>query len=431
MAQATTDPIRQAVYHSLLAVVREGRYANLELNATLARKSFTEPEKAFYTRLFYGVIEREIALDTIIDAYAEKPSRIKTKVRILLRMGIYQLLYMDAVPDHAATNETVALTKKETDPRVGAFVNRILRTVIAHRNDLPLPPAGSLERLSFESGIPMPILSLWEGQYGKERTRAIALATTRIPPLTLKVNTLKTDTAALLARLRAEGTAAEETAFAGGIRLCAATPIDKLSPLKEGLCFVQDAASQIAAATLGARPGERVLDVCACPGGKSFAIAIGMENRGQVHARDLHENKLSLIEAGADRLGISIIQTKAQDGKQRLAEDEGQFDRVLCDVPCSGLGVIAKKPDLRRKSPEEIARLPEIQKAILESACHALRPRGVLVYSTCTLNQAENEAVVSAFLSAHEEFTLAPEGMRTFFPDEGTDGFFICKMQKR
>lgn len=432
------DKVRRAVFDSLLRLENEDKYANLELSATLAREQFDETDRAFYTHLFYGVIERQIALDLLIDAFSrDRRSKIERKVRILLRMGLYQLLYLDSVPDHAAVSETVELSKKVCHAGVSGFINGILRTAIRQRHSLPLPPEGSDERLAAESGCPIWLCRLWKEQYGAERAESLVLAANRISPLTLRVNTLKITREDLLARLAQEGISAQPTSVPGGIRLLGAYPIADLQVLTEGLCFVQDEASQICARALGALPGERVLDVCACPGGKSFSIAIEMQNRGQLISRDLHKSKLSLVSDGARRLGISILQAEERDGRLPPSKDEAPFDRILCDVPCSGLGVISKKPDLRFKNPQDLARLPEIQGAILASASQALRPGGYLIYSTCTLNRAENEAVVSQFLSAHPEFALTAEGMPqgksslTFFPDEGeTDGFFIAKFQK-
>ncbi len=431
------DKVRRAVFDSLTRCANEEKYANLELSATLQRVQFDENGRAFFTRLFYGVIERQIALDTLIDSFSGiKGRKIEPKVRILLRMGIYQLLYMDAVPDHAAVSETVELAKSVCHAGVSGFVNGILRTVIRNRGALPLPPEGSDERLAFESGCPLWLCLMWKAQYGA-RAESIALATNRIPPLTLRTNTCKITREGLLERLRGDGIAAQPTLAPHGIRLEGAHPISALSVLDEGLCFVQDEASQICASALGARPGERVLDVCACPGGKSFSIAMEMENRGELVSRDLHESKLSLVSAGAKRLGISILSVEARDGRLKPEKGDGAFDRVLCDVPCSGLGVIAKKPDLRHKKQEDVLRLPQIQSAILSAGACAVKKGGCLLYSTCTLNREENEAVAGRFLAEHPAFQPCgedmPEGapMKTFFPDEGeTDGFFLAKFKR-
>lgn len=422
------DKLRRAVFDSLLRCAREERYANLELNAALSRGGFNEGERALFTRLFYGVIERQIALDSLIDAFSSRRG-IEQKVRILLRMGLYQILYMDSIPDHAAVSETVELTKSVCHAGTHGFVNGILRSAVRRRDSLPLPPEGSCERLAFESGCPLWLCRLWREQYG-EKADAIALATNRQPPMTLRVNTLKLTRDELIAHLNQAGIPALPTDSPYGVRLMGSCPISAL-PLEEGLCFVQDEASQICAEMLGAQAGERVLDVCACPGGKSFSIAMLMENRGELIACDLHESKLSLIETGAGRLGISIIRTEARDGRLPPPRGEEPFDRILCDVPCSGLGVIAKKPDLRHKNPEDLTRLPAIQSAILNAAAARLRAGGVLVYSTCTLNRDENEAVVDAFLASHPDFFRPEGGQRTFLPTEGTDGFFVARMERK
>lgn len=432
------DNIRRDVFDALLRWETEQQFANLSLNAVLQSHDYAESDRAFFTRLFYGVIERQIALDHLIDVYQAKRKRIESKVRILLRMGLYQILYMDRVPDHAAVSETVELSKAVCHAGVSGFVNGILRAVIRNKDSLPLPPTGTPERLSFESGCPVWLCRMWEEQYGAQ-AESIALATNRIPPLTLRVNTRKITREALLQRLQREGIAAEYTDLSEvGIRLLGACPISSLSALDEGLCFVQDEASQLCSAALGALPGETVLDACACPGGKSFSIALTMEDRGLLISRDIHASKLPLIEAGAARLGISILRTELRDGRLPPSPHDPMFDRVLCDVPCSGLGVLAKKPDLRHKKPEDCARLPEIQAAILSAASACVKPGGVLVYSTCTLNRQENEAVADAFAASHPDFIPCGESMRhsqpavTFFPDtDGTDGFFLAKFKRR
>ena len=250
-----------------------------------------------------------------------------------------------------------------------------------------------------------------------------------VPPLTLRVNTLRTSREELLTELRAAGIEGMLTEAPYGIRLCSATPIGAIAALREGRAYVQDEASQRCVEALGAKAGETVYDLCACPGGKSFGIALSMENRGRVQSYDLRGSKLSLIDEGATRLGITCITAAEKDSS---LTDPALFegaDRVLCDVPCSGLGVIAKKPDLRHKDPSQIDALPAIQYRILANGARYLRAGGTLVYSTCTLNRAENEGVVERFLAEHQNFSV--QTMTTLFPHEsGTDGFFICSMRK-
>jgi len=422
--------VRRAVFESLLRTEAEERYANLELSAVFRRELIRSEDKPFFTRLFYGVIERRLALDALIAALYRRRTRLESKVAILLRMGLYQILYMDSVPDHAAVSTTVALSKQVCHAGVSGLINGILRTAVRQKDALPLPPVGTMERLSLESGCPVWLCALWQEQYGKEEGEAIALSTNRIPPLTLRVNTLRTDRETLLSSLADLSIEALPTPSPHGIRLTGACPLDRLTPLAEGLCFVQDEASQRCVEALGAKAGEQVLDVCACPGGKSFSLAMQMENRGTVVSRDVHASKLSLIAAGAQRLGISILRTEERDG--RIPAEGEPFDRVLCDVPCSGLGVIAKKPDLRGKRMEDVSRLPALQGAILRASADAVRSGGVLMYSTCTLNKAENEEVVAAFLAEREDFSLAGDGPVTLFPHkDDTDGFFYCLMQRR
>ena len=275
----------------------------------------------------------------------------------------------------------------------------------------------------------------------KRRAEAILKAFEKNPPLTLFPNLLKTDRAGLLRALRAEGIACEETRYSPyGVRLSRHVPLDAITPLAQGLCFVQDEASQLAALALGAAPAQTILDSCACPGGKSFALALLCGDKAKIISCDLHENKLSLVRRGAEKLGIASVEAQARDSGAFYPPFENAFDRVLCDVPCSGLGVLSKKPDIREKKEEEIERLPAVQRRILENCARYVRPGGELVYSTCTVHPAENEEQIKVFLREHPEFSLQPfmlgqetvQGMQTLLPDRyaGMDGFFIAKLRK-
>ncbi len=429
--------IREAAYKLLTRIEKEKKFAALALDAEVERGSYTDEERAFLTALTYGVVERRLTLDHLITHYTGKTiGRLDLPVVILLRLGMYQILYMDRIPDSAAVNETVKLAARYS-ARTKGLINAILRRTVREKDELPLPTGNSPKALSVRHSIPLWILESWKKDY-PSKLESLCNAVNVTAPLTLRVNTLKTTRDALTETLPCKWETID--GLDSAIRLTENCPVSSLIALAQGDCFVQDAASQTAAMILDAKPGMAVADVCACPGGKSFSIAISMENRGKVHSFDLHESKLPLITDGAKRLGIDIIEAKAHDSSDTLPELVGKMDRVLCDVPCSGLGVLSKKSDLRYKDEESVKALPPLQAAILEASAPYVKVGGVLVYSTCTLKRAENEAVVMAFLAAHPEFEavvidacgqVAKDGMLTLFPDgKGSDGFFIAKMKR-
>ncbi len=433
---------REAAYTALLRYENNASYSNIELDGTIKKYGLVGVERSFFTALFYGVIERSITLDYYITKLsARKIAEIDRDVLIMLRMGLYQLMYMDKVPESAAVNESVALARRFWAKKNSEnFVNAVLRSYIREKDKIPLPDNKKhyIKHISVKYSIPEWLCVLFAKSYGKAKTESIFEAMNSVPPMTLRVNTLKSAPEAFIEKLTSDGIECRKTKNAPcGVNLRASVPYESLTKY-EGEFFVQDEASQICTEVLGAKRGERVLDACACPGGKSFGIALAMENEGEILACDLHKNKLSLIERGAAGLGISIIKTTERNGAKE--EDEsGMFDRILCDVPCSGLGVIAKKPDIRRKNPEDIERLPEVQAKILAESARHLKAGGTLVYSTCTLNPKENKEIVENFLAENTEFALVPfkvgeiecAGYTELFPHEHhTDGFFIAKIRK-
>ncbi len=404
-----------------------GQYSNIALGTALDRGAFSDADRALLTALVYGVIERKLTLDACIDSLSDR-GEIDFEARMLLRIGIYQLAYMDRIPDHAAVNETVAAAPK----RSRGFINAILRAFLRSGKQIPVPdstddPIGYLSvRYSFLPALCERFLQT----FGTERTESLLAAFCHKPPLTLRTNTLRTTRVALIERLRAFGVDPMPTReSACGICLPGASPT-ALPGFDAGDFFVQDEASQLAVKALDAHPGMRVLDVCSCPGSKAFGAAIDMQNEGEILACDLHKNKLSLITSGGKRLGISIIQTLARDAREPNPDWNASFDRVLCDVPCSGFGVFAKKPELRYKNPAESDALPAIQAAILETASAYPKIGGRLVYSTCTLLPEENEHNIARFLDKHPEYMRLEE--RTLTPDrDGTDGFYFAVLERR
>ncbi len=432
---------RKAAVSTLLKTAQSRGYSNIELDAAIKKFNLSGVERAFFTALFYGVIERKITLDYIISRLSSRRlDDIDIKVLTILETGIYQLRYMDKVPESAAVNESVKLCDEFYAPKnSGAFVNALLREYIRKKDEIPFPDRKKeyIKYLSVTYSVPAWLCEKWSREYGSECEKLLD-ATFRAPRMTLRVNTLKTSADELISSLASLGVKAEKTKFApNGVRLLGAVPTETLDAL-DGLFFVQDEASQIAVAALGASAGDTIVDCCAAPGGKSFGAAMSMENTGKVFSFDLHKSKMSLIEKGAQRLGITIISADVQNGAQHR-DGMPEADKIICDVPCSGLGVIAKKPDIRYKSPEEFEKLPTLSLKILETAATYLKSGGDLVFSTCTLSKDENENVAKEFLGSHHEFSLRPfevgglksDGMLTLLPHvHKTDGFFIAKLHK-
>ncbi len=426
---------RSLALRSLTALEREGRYVNLEIDARLKAegKDLSPADRGLYTRLVYGVTEKRLTLDYIASRFSNRPvGDMDPDTRNAVRLGLYQLTCADRIPDHAAVDSTVSLV---SGGRAG-FVNAVLRSFLRAGKNVPWPDPekDGQYALSVRYSVPEALIRLYTDALDNEdEIEDLLLALDREPKLCLRVNTLR-----LTAEEAAERTGGTLSEIAPDTVLADSLTEEIRRGISEGYWFVQDEASRITAAAVGARPGERIADTCACPGGKTFSMAIDMEDRGEIFAFDLHGNKLSLVRRGAETLGLSVVHTEERDARQPDPTLAGTCDRVLCDAPCSGYGVIAKKPDLRYKDPATAGRLPEIQKEVLRGAAEYVRPGGVLVYSTCTLCRAENEAVVKDFLEARPEFAPAPDpflgesGMRVFWPHrDGCDGFFAAKMIRR
>lgn len=419
--------VREIARQVLNKCVLSEQYSNIALDTALSRNPLSAADRGLLTALVYGVLERGITLDHWIDSLATGRGEIDGDTRTLLRMGLYQLAFLDRVPDHAAVNETVSLAPRRTK----GFVNAILRSFLRSNKEITLPDReiDTVSYLSVRYSFLPEICRVFLETYGLERTERLLDAFCQKPPLNLRANTLKISREELIEHLRKAGYEASETLESpSGICLSGAT-VTALPGFDAGWFFVQDEASQLCVEALDAQPGMRVLDTCACPGSKSFGAAIDMQNRGEVISCDLHKNKLSLVQRGAERLGIEIIQIGERDARAENAAWQNSFDRVLCDVPCSGFGVFAKKPELRYKNPEKSAALPVIQREILDRSSSFVKVGGQLVYSTCTLLPRENGENVHAFLEAHSEFELLRE--RTLYPDvDGTDGFYFAVLRR-
>ena len=432
--------LRKLVYNSLLNCIENDRYSNLEADSVIEKHELVGKDKAFYTAFFYGVTEKQITLDYQIKKLSSTPiEKLQKKVLVLLRMGIYQILYMDSVPDHAAVNETVTLAKETVHKGAIGYINGVLRSATrelkGQNGDIKLfSPQREKDicgYLSITYSYPRYLCKLWIRAYGEENAERIMSAQNARLETTIRVNTLKITAEQYFEKLNALGIAAKRSENTeNGIHLLQGYGISDLPGYDEGEFYVQDDSSYLCVEELSPQAGDDVLDACACPGGKSFACAIKMNDTGSITSCDLHNSKLSLIESGAKRLGLTVISARQADSSLPISNWTEKFDKVLCDVPCSGFGTISKKPDLRLKAQQSAEALPKIQLNIVSNCSNYVKRGGVLVYSTCTLNPAENEENVARFLEAHPEFELISQ--TTKFPFENAlDGFFFAKMIKK
>ena len=424
------DQDRYAAYLILREIQSKGAYSNLAVNRYVQDPAVRSP--GFVRELVYGVLRNQVFLDYNIDRLLKDPkSRMKPGLRILLRMGLYQLLRMDGVTDYGAVDETVKLAGRFFKGQRG-FVNGLLRTFIRNGKVTVLPdPADETAYLSVLYSCHPDIIDMWETAYGPEMTRELLEASQTVPPLTLRTNLLKISRDDLMQRLSAEGHAPEAGTLTDTAICLSGGDLLAGRLYRDGYFSVQDESSQVAVKLLAPKPGEVLADICAAPGGKSCAAAERMQDRGCVHARDLYPEKLSQIQEEARRLGISVIRTAAADGAVYDPSLDAQADAVWVDAPCSGLGVIRRKPEIKLQScGEKIKMLSRIQSELLSVSCKYVKKNGRLLYSTCTVSPLENEGVTDMFLASHPMFTK--EKQLQLLPSiHGTDGFYICLMRRQ
>lgn len=413
---------------------QEGSYSNLLLDKSLAGSELTPMDKKLCSQLYYGVLERRLTLDHIVRCYSKKPpEKLDSVIRNILHLGLYQLAYCEKIPDRAAVNESVLLAKQFKKSSASGFVNAVLRSFLRDEKQIRLPQ-DQWKAMEVQYSAPAELIRTVVKEHGKEFAEAFFADTLKTPPTTIRLNPLKgkvTDAEIeVLQPVPVKRLAHAYTISCADVRQSRA--------FADGRFHVQDLSSQLCCAILDPKPGDTVLDLCAAPGGKSFTIAERMENVGTVLAFDLHEHRAQLIRSGAQRLGLSSITARTGDAAVFNA-DMPLADKILCDVPCSGFGVIRRKPEIKYKKMKEFESLPKLQYAILENAAKYLKPGGTLVYSTCTILHAENRAVVEKFLSAHADFELVPltefgfsEGFATFSVlYDNCDGFFAARLRKR
>ena len=397
-----------------------GAWADAALKAQLRRDGLSGADAALCSRIVYGVMQDRMLLDFYLGSYcSQKIDHLQPPLAEILRIGAYQILFLDKVPDSAAVNQAVEQAKANGRAKASGLVNAVLRQVSRNKNDLPLiPDRDEVQYLSIRYSHPKWLVKRLLALLGREEAEAALAADNATAPLTVQINPLKTTVEDLTAELESSGVIVRKHPWVPGcLELEHAGDLTALAPFQDGKFLVQDPAARLVSQIAGVRPGMRVLDVCAAPGGKSFAAAFQIEDRGGIVACDLHENKLKRIR-------------------------EGAFDAVLVDAPCSGLGIIRKKPDIRYKKPDDLFALPVIQRAILDNAARYVKPGGTLVYSTCTILPEENQEVTDGFLAEHPDCVRTPfalpdpvgetEGQVTLWPHRHhTDGFYICRMERR
>lgn len=418
---------REIAYKILLKIEKDKAYSNLTLDSVLEKeKAGYEP---FVRALVYGVIERKITLDYILSEFLTQPiNRLKPQVLTVLRMGVYQIKFMDKIPVSAAVNESVKLVKQQGFSFASGLVNSVLRKTANSEIHYP-QNSESIEYLSIRYSCPANLAEKYINDYGFENAVGILSTSLENPPLIIRVNTLKISPENLILRLQAEGAEACDCGLDGALTVKSGN-IFATDCYKDGLFHVQDLASQMCINALDPKPSETVLDMCAAPGGKSFTIAEKMKNKGEIYSFDLYEHRLFLINSGAKRLGIDIIKTDERDASA-VYDDIPKADKILCDVPCSGLGVIRRKPEIKYKDLGFIDKLTDLQYNIIYSSSLYLKKGGRLVYSTCSLNKEENEKVCERFLESHNDFKLIDGYPVTLMPHKDkTDGFFFAVFTK-
>lgn len=432
---------RSAAAAILYKIEVNNAYSALSVSDELNRDNFIDKrDRAFVSSLVYGVLEHKLTIDYNLSLYLSQPVRkLHPTVLAALRVACVQLFFMNKIPSSAAVNEAVKYVKKNRCAYASGLVNAVLRK--ASSNGLRYPEASSREEfLSIRYSFPTELVRHYINAYGEEKAERIIASSEGRRPVYIRVNNLLTDEKELTALLEKEGVSVKNTTLPGCLEIEYTGDVSALEAFGKGYFHVQDMSSQLCCLLLGAREGDTVADCCAAPGGKSFTAAEMMNGKGKIYACDLYEHRTQLIAQGAERLGIKILETVCGDARE-LPGKIASADRVLCDVPCSGLGVIGRKPEIRYKSFSSFEELPTTQYDILDRCSDMVRPGGRLLYSTCTLNPAENEEVCERFLASHPVFSVVSDELTAkysdgekyvnFIPDNnGGDGFFVALFER-
>ena len=432
---------RETALCALIACRKEGAWSNGVLKEYIQRDRLDSRDAGLATRLCYGVLQNQAKLDFYLkQLLTGKLKDLHPVVRDILHLGLYQIYELDKIPDSAAVNESVTLAKKyNKNPKAASLVNGVLRNAVRTKGTLK-EPVSYAEKYSH----PDELISLMKTNLPKGKLETMLIADNTSPETTVQVNTLRTTTEDLQQQLEDQGISAKPHSWMSDCLVLSGTGnLEQLPAFREGNFYVQDPASKLSVLCAKLPKEEiKVLDCCSAPGGKSFAASISMGGNGSIVSCDVHEHKTALIRNGADRLGLANITARQQDATELVPEWVDAMDVVICDAPCSGLGIIRKKPDIRYKNLKEMESLPQLQLAILRNQANYVKPGGVLMYSTCTVLRRENEDVVKAFLEEWDDFYLEPldlpavfpqneSGMLTLIPGEyDTDGFFIARLRR-
>lgn len=442
--------LRRNILEVLIRVEKDSGFSHLLLNQEINAKTLSSKDEALFTQIVYGTLERKLTLDYYLKQFIDPNKKIEAWVKILLRMSLYQMIYLDKVPDHAVIHEAVEIAKKKGHRGIQGFVNGVLRSVqrngVADLSEIGQP----LERLSIETSHPLWLVEHWVNQYGFETTEAICRANLKKKPIAVRVQPLKASRDTVMQQLEKEGFDVQASELSEQGIIIRKGNILTSELFQKGLLTIQDQSSMLVGEMIKADPGMTVLDSCSAPGGKATHIAEKMQNIGMIHAHDIHKKKVKLISEKAKTLGLTIIQAEQGDARKLKSKyQEVEFDRILVDAPCSGLGVIGSKPEIKyEKSLEDIDRLHVIQLDILNSVAGLLKAGGLMIYSTCTIEKAENEQVVEEFLRMNPNFEIdrlffneLPEtlqaslgitnyGLQLFPHTHQTDGFFLSRLKK-
>lgn len=436
---------REIALKVLYDIEKNNNYSNIAINKHFREVKMTDQDRGLATELIYGVVENKYYLDYIINKLSKiKAKKLSTYVKILLRMGIYQIVFLDSISEHAAVNETVNLAKKY-DKKSSGFINAILRNVIRNKEDvISVDDNDTIMYLATKFSYNPWIIKNWINNFGKEFTEDLLEANNEKSSLYIRTNTIKITKDELIKKLEEMNIKCSEVPMIDeAIKVENLKNIENNKLFKDGLFTVQDISSMMVGKVINPKENSLVMDVCSAPGGKSTHLATLMNNTGKVVARDIFEHKLKLINSTVDRLGLTNVEVEISDASKVDEDCINKFDYVLTDVPCSGLGIIRRKPEIKYKEKAELKDLPIIQKTILENASKYVKTGGILVYSTCTIQDNENINVVEAFLEENDDFELVPidevkvdlenqeKGYLKIYPNiHGMDGFFIAKFKK-
>lgn len=442
---------REEAFLILNSIMSKGAYSGIEIRKRLDSSNLKRNDKALVTEIVNGALRNLIRIDWIINEFIRiKPEKLSTNIKDILRCATYQIIFLDRIPDSAVCNESVELAKKYANQGAAKFVNGVLRNISRKKDNIGLPDINNISKfLSIEFSHPLWLVDLWINNYGVDFTKGLLKANNETPPLTIRINKLKISKDKMFDLLNSSNILSSEGLYNNeAITIKGICSLDNMELFKKGYFQVQDESSMLVGKIMDPKPGDVIVDVCSAPGGKATHMAEIMSNKGKIISRDIYKHKLNLIEENSKRLGITIIETQIFDAKEVDNNLIGKADAVLVDAPCSGLGLVRRKPDLRwKKNQEDINKLSELQLKILKNASLYVKKSGVLVYSTCTLNNKENIQVVKEFLLYDNHFALdniekflpeniyAPnkkEGILELYPHiHGTDGFFIARMIKK